>query len=219
MTKTEIFQSWVLLKRFKRVHNSGHSYQKFLDHFTATCNPCSRSWYLKIPEVQVIFWLTTKLNQSYLKYNFSKVLNSCRFPQCVINALNGCQVWKSWIHTFWIAYDYVLQVHNILIRGSLTVLYTSQPFYHTIQREKKYAIYFKRRLKQVYCLQLEHLPPQEKRIRLFGTTLNWKQVKVEDRPGSVLSSQSEECIFKKWNKSNHNSIHSKNKGNVRKMRL
>ena len=57
------------------------------------------------------------------------------------------------------------------------------------------------------------------RRRLFGTALNWKQVKVEDRPGRLLSSQSEECIFKKWNKSNHNSIHSKNKGKVRKMRL
>ena len=43
-------------------------------------------------------------------------------------------------------HDYVLQVQNILIRGSLTVLYTPQPFYHTIQREKKYAIYFKGRL-------------------------------------------------------------------------
>ena len=82
---------------------------------------------------------------------------------------------------------YKLQVQNILIRESLTVPYTPQPFYHTIQRAKKYAFCFKGLLFHIYCLQSVNLPPPDKRIWSLGTALNWKQVIVEDRQSRCIT--------------------------------
>lgn len=151
------------------------------------CNPVKLFLILQIsttkPEDQVIFGpFATKKSSSSLKHHFFFKSQSMAVSELmrakVLGSLHFIPSEFMW---------YKLQVQNILIRESLTVPYTPQPFYHTIQRAKKYAFCFKGLLFHIYCLQSVNLPPPDKRIWSLGTALNWKQVIVEDRQSRCIT--------------------------------